>query len=115
MRARQFNHPAIRMKSMAFSGYPGFISSSDDFYALDTGLVVTETTLNVLDERLYDLSDPNTQVQAWVRNLVANRLATTGKEWIDVRSTALPVPRVPLKDSFRPSSVSTAARTTTSG
>jgi len=79
----EFQHPSIRMKSMAFSGYPGFISSSDDFYALDTGLVILETTLNILNEKLYDLSDPSTQVQAWVRNLVANRVATTPKQWIE--------------------------------
>lgn len=78
-----FNHPSVKAKLVSFSSYPGFISSSDDFYTLDTGLVAIETTINILDEKLYDYTDPTSQVLAWVRNIVANRMATTGKEWID--------------------------------
>jgi len=78
-----FNHPSIKAKKSSHSSYPGFVTSSDDFYILDTGLVVTETTLNILNEQLYNLCNPKETVIAWVRNLVSNRLSTTGKEWCD--------------------------------
>jgi hypothetical protein len=55
---------------VSFSSYGGFVSSSDDFYVLDTGLVVTETTLNMLDETAYATVDPSTQVVTWLRTLV---------------------------------------------
>jgi len=79
-----FKHPSIRSRKSSHSSYPGFISSSDDFYVLDTGLAVTETTLNILNDQLYNLLDPSSTVFAWVRNLVANRLARNGKEWTDI-------------------------------
>lgn len=63
------------------SSYPGMIFSSDDFYVLDSGLVLLETTLNILNEKLYSLSDPQSTVMAWIRNIIANRLASNGAEW----------------------------------
>jgi len=60
------------------------IFSSDDFYILDSGLVLLETTINILDEKLYALSDPRSTLMAWIRNIIANRLAGTGKEWCDL-------------------------------
>jgi len=57
------------------------IFSSDDFYILDSGLVLLETTINILNEKLYVHSDPRSTVAAWIRNVVANRLASTGQEW----------------------------------
>eukprot|EP01006_Ploeotia_vitrea_P041876 TRINITY_DN66583_c13_g1_i1.p1 TRINITY_DN66583_c13_g1~~TRINITY_DN66583_c13_g1_i1.p1 ORF type:complete len:664 (+),score=362.72 TRINITY_DN66583_c13_g1_i1:45-1994(+) len=79
-----FKHSSIKSQRASFSGYPALVSSSDDFYVLDTGLTVIETTLNILDESLYDLCDPSRTVLAWVRNIVANRMATTGKHWTEV-------------------------------
>jgi len=72
---------ALHSQRLVMSSYPGMIFSSDDFYILDSGLVLLETTLNILDEKLYSHADPRATVMAWIRNLVANRLASTGKEW----------------------------------
>jgi Phospholipase B len=79
-----FTKGGVTTRKASFSSYPGFISSSDDFYILDNGLVLIETTLNILDENLYSLCDPESTVVAWIRNLVANRLANDGKEWCDM-------------------------------
>lgn len=78
---------AVRSQKSSFSSYPGFVSSTDDYYLLDSGLAVIETTLNILDESLYQQGvDPSSTVMAWVRNIVANRLAGTAKEWADLFS-----------------------------
>lgn len=36
-----------------FSSYPGCISSTDDYYVTDKKLMVTETTLDVIDMNVY--------------------------------------------------------------
>lgn len=79
-----FKNPAIHSRQSSFSSYAGLISSTDDFYQLDSGLLVTETTLNILDESLYALVSPQGGVAAWIRLLVANMLARTGEEWTTV-------------------------------
>jgi len=78
-----FNHPSIVSQSSSFSSYPGMIFSSDDYYILDSGLMVLETTINILDSSLYDNNNPSESVMAWIRNVVANRVATDGKSWTD--------------------------------
>lgn len=45
-----------------------------------------ETTLNILNERLYALVDPEASVLAWVRNIVANRVSTCADDWVKVFS-----------------------------
>ncbi len=79
-----FHHHSVKSQRSSHSSYAGFISSSDDFYVLDTGLVVAETTISILNEKLYNLCEPATSVLAWVRNLVANRMANSGEEWCNI-------------------------------
>lgn len=81
-----FTHPSIKNRRTSHSSYPGFVTSSDDFYILDSGLLVTETTINILNEQLYKLVDPSKTVVAWIRSLTANRMASTAKEWCDIFS-----------------------------
>ncbi|XP_020505546.1 putative phospholipase B-like 2 [Labrus bergylta] len=65
----------------AFSSYPGSIFSGDDFYILSSGLVTLETTIGNSNAALWKYVEPLGTVMEWLRNIVANRLATTGKEW----------------------------------
>ena len=44
----------------------GELSSDDDFYLLDTGLTVLQTTNDILDESLYDLLTPHS-LTSWQR------------------------------------------------
>lgn len=42
---------------ISFSGYPGAISSTDDWYFVKDKLIITETTLSPLDIENYDEVD----------------------------------------------------------
>lgn len=72
--------PDVVLKQ-SFSGYPGMISSTDDWYMLSSNIMILETTMNVENEGLYEKLDPGSQVVSWVRTLVSNRLAKTGVDW----------------------------------
>lgn len=72
-------------RKMGFSSYPGVAGSTDDYYLMDTGLVVTETTISMLSDEPYDkLDDNGTFIPDYMRIMIANRLAKTGKDWVDV-------------------------------
>jgi len=73
-------------KSSSHPSYPGMIYSSDDFYVLSSGLVVTETTITILNEKLYKKCQPDQSAVTVVRSLVANWLAKTAKDWVDIFS-----------------------------
>ncbi|KAM7391879.1 hypothetical protein PAMP_022529 [Pampus punctatissimus] len=72
--------------TQAFSSYPGSIFSGDDFYILSSGLVTLETTIGNSNPALWKFVQATGTVPEWLRNIVANRLATTGKEWADIFS-----------------------------
>ncbi|XP_074494182.1 putative phospholipase B-like 2 [Sebastes fasciatus] len=72
--------------TQAFSSYPGSIFSGDDFYILSSGLVTLETTIGNSNPALWKFVKPTGTVLAWLRNIVANRLAATGKEWAEIFS-----------------------------
>ncbi|XP_036418379.1 putative phospholipase B-like 2 isoform X2 [Colossoma macropomum] len=72
--------------TQAFSSYPGSIFSGDDFYILSSGLVTLETTIGNSNPDLWKFVTPQSSVMEWLRNIVANRLAQTGKEWADIFS-----------------------------
>ncbi|XP_043924205.1 putative phospholipase B-like 2 [Protopterus annectens] len=68
----------------AFSSYPGFLLSQDDFYISSSGLVTLETTIGNNNPALWKYVQPEGTVLEWIRNMVANRLASTGSEWASV-------------------------------
>ncbi len=72
--------------TISFSSYPGTLTSTDDFYLLNKQIVVLETTLEMLDRSLYGrkIPDANEHVPNYIRILVSNRLARSGKEWTDI-------------------------------
>uniref|UniRef100_A0A3B3HSJ2 Phospholipase B-like n=1 Tax=Oryzias latipes TaxID=8090 RepID=A0A3B3HSJ2_ORYLA len=70
--------------TQAFSSYPGAIFSGDDFYILSSGLVTLETTIGNSNSTLWKFVQPTGTVMEWLRNIVANRLATTAKEWAEI-------------------------------
>ncbi|KAF4086684.1 hypothetical protein AMELA_G00087190 [Ameiurus melas] len=72
--------------TQAFSSYPGSIFSGDDFYILSSGLVTMETTIGNSNPDLWKFVKPQGSVMEWLRNIVANRLARSGKEWVDIFS-----------------------------
>ena len=65
---------------VSFSGYPGILTSIDDFYMLNTKLTVLETTIENANSALWKFVTPQSNLY-WVRNIIANRLSNTGADW----------------------------------
>ncbi|KAL1466717.1 hypothetical protein MTO96_042535 [Rhipicephalus appendiculatus] len=69
---------------MTMSSYAGKLVSLDDFYLTSAGLAVTETSIVNNNPDLWLLIDPKAAPLTWVRAMVATRLATSGREWVDI-------------------------------
>jgi len=72
---------------LAFSSYPGAINSMDDFYMMSSGMVVMDTSLELLNPVLYDkvLDFPLTpHVPTFIHIMVCNRLAKTASHWVEL-------------------------------
>uniref|UniRef100_A0A915IWP2 Phospholipase B-like n=1 Tax=Romanomermis culicivorax TaxID=13658 RepID=A0A915IWP2_ROMCU len=67
----------VASTGISMSSYPGFLWSYDDFYLLESGLSVMETTIGG-DGALWPYVMRNNTVPTWIRILVSNRLATNG-------------------------------------
>jgi len=78
--------PLIAGLWSSYSSYPGSLQSGDDFYLISSGLVTLETTIGNGNQDLYQNIKPEAIVLEWIRSMVANRLATSGKEWADIFS-----------------------------
>lgn len=83
MKKYTLNYSTSKSKSVSMSSYPGNIFSTDDFYITSSHLVVLETTNENYNEQLWKYSNVDDILFEFVRNLVANRLATDGAEWTD--------------------------------
>ncbi|KAI0219164.1 Phospholipase B-like 1 [Lamellibrachia satsuma] len=70
-------------REISFSSYPGFLESLDDFYLMDSSLVLLQTTNNVFNYSLYKLVQSSSML-AWQRVRVANMMASSGSEWSQV-------------------------------
>mmetsp|Transcript_39884 Transcript_39884/g.93584 ORF Transcript_39884/g.93584 Transcript_39884/m.93584 type:complete len:429 (+) Transcript_39884:316-1602(+) len=75
----------VPARHITMPSYPGVLVSQDDFYQTSAGLVVTETTNANHNRHLWSALSPHS-VSDWARNMVANRLATTGHEWMQIYS-----------------------------
>jgi hypothetical protein len=83
----QINDPGTAAHKFSFSSYPGYLESLDDFYIMDSGLVMLETSNGVFNMTLYDFVVPQSLL-AWQRVRVANTVSHTGADWCNVISTA---------------------------
>jgi len=72
--------PYVAAHKVSFSSYPGYLESLDDFYYMDSGLVMLETTNDVFNMSLFDLVKPQS-LFAWQRVRLASQNARTGEEW----------------------------------
>jgi len=69
----------VSARKISFSSYPGCVSSTDDYYLMDSGLAITETTLSIPNKQNY----PSTAgVPDFLRIMAANRLADSGEAWV---------------------------------
>ena len=74
------NRKNEKCKTMVFSSYPAALSSIDEFYYMDSNLLMMGTSNNIYNNSLYDLLTYES-IFIWVRQIVANRLASSGEEW----------------------------------
>lgn len=78
----QSNKGTEKSKVVAFSSYPGALTSVDDFYITSQDLYVTETTNAVFNLDLYKEMSAQA-VLSWMRVIVANRMSSTALEWVN--------------------------------
>jgi len=76
------SNPTTAATTVAFSSYPGFLESLDDFYITSQQLIVIETSNAIFNTSLYSIVRDNKHVLlSWQRTLLANRMASSGEEW----------------------------------
>mmetsp|Transcript_69321 Transcript_69321/g.129489 ORF Transcript_69321/g.129489 Transcript_69321/m.129489 type:complete len:601 (+) Transcript_69321:141-1943(+) len=75
---------------IAMSSYPGVVTSMDSFYTMDTGLVVMDTSLPVLDEnRWAEIMDfpASPHIPNFVHVMATNRLARSAGHWAELMTS----------------------------
>ncbi|GIY08069.1 putative phospholipase B-like 2 [Caerostris extrusa] len=78
--------PIIPGHTCTFSSQPGLILSQDDFYLISSGLAAMETTIQNSNKSLWQYITPDSIILEWQRNIIANRLAKNGKQWVTLFS-----------------------------
>lgn len=79
----QLNDASTAATQVSFSSYPAYLSSLDDFYMMNSGLVMVQTTNNIFNADLYKLVHPQSLL-AWHRVRAANLMAHNGAEWSEI-------------------------------
>lgn len=69
----------VSARTISFSSYPGCVSSTDDYYLMDSGLAITETTLNIPKEQEFPAGG---HAPDFIRIMASNRLSSSGDEWV---------------------------------
>ncbi|GIQ82222.1 phospholipase B-like protein, partial [Kipferlia bialata] len=75
------DNPRTQVEHIAFSSYPGVVTSCDDFYMNSEGIVVFETSYGIFNHDLYDAYMTPKSVPTWMRTQVANWIATSPMDW----------------------------------
>lgn len=77
------NYSTSQAKSVAMSSYPGTLFSIDDFYLTSTHMAILETSIENYNTSLWSAYvRPEAIILEFIRNSVANRLASSGEEWV---------------------------------
>jgi hypothetical protein len=72
----------MKPRSINYSSYPGVLFSGDDFYEIDSKLVILQTTLSTLDKFLYkNVIDVNKYIPEFMRIMITNFISETGSDW----------------------------------
>ena len=74
----------VKPAEVMFSSYAGTISSTDDFYVTSKNLMITETTLDVIDVNAYKNSkDPLRYIPNFMRVNSATMFSGSAKHWMN--------------------------------
>lgn len=85
-----FDGAATMATKIAFSSYPGVISSTDDYYVMSSGLSVMDTSIEILNPFIWDkvVDFPaNPRIPNFVHLMITNRLAKNGAHWTRLFAT----------------------------
>jgi hypothetical protein len=69
---------------IGMSSYPGCVSSTDNFFMLDNGLVVMDTSLEMINTKIYDRVaefPANPHIPTWAHVMMVNRMAKSSTQW----------------------------------
>lgn len=74
----------LKPKTLNFSSYPGVLFSGDDFYVLDTKVVLIQSTLNVINKFVYrDLIDMKKYIPEFMRLQITNFSSNSAVDWVN--------------------------------
>lgn len=73
----------VAAKKVSFASYPGSLESLDDFYIMNNGLTMLQTTNSIFDYSIYQKITPESLL-AWQRVRLACSMAHNGKEWAEL-------------------------------
>lgn len=79
-----YNANGTVAKTMSMSSYPGMLSSFDDFYLLDSGFSVIETSLGVPNATMYVNNIYPQTLPYWIRIMVSNRMTTSAQHFTEL-------------------------------
>jgi len=74
----------VGVTHIGMSSYPGCVSSTDNFFMLDNGLVVMDTSLEIINTKIYDriAEFPNNpHIPTWAHVMMVNRMAQNAVQW----------------------------------
>lgn len=72
----------VQTQRISYSGQPGYASSQDDFYILDNGKFVSETSLNTDNNDVFSWIHYDS-IPYWIRVTVANYMYDTQQNWVN--------------------------------
>jgi hypothetical protein len=78
------NSPYLGMKpkKINYSSYPGVLFSGDDFYQIDSKIVILQTTLSVINKFIYrNTIDIENYIPEFMRLMIINYTSNSGQEW----------------------------------
>merc|ERR1719440_482048 len=79
-----FDGAATMATKIAFSSYPGLISSTDDYYVMSSGLGVMDTSIEILNPFIWDKVQDfpgQPHIPNFVHLMITNRMAKNGAHW----------------------------------
>mmetsp|Transcript_41880 Transcript_41880/g.66527 ORF Transcript_41880/g.66527 Transcript_41880/m.66527 type:complete len:658 (+) Transcript_41880:72-2045(+) len=85
-----FDGAATMATKIGFSSYPGTISSTDNFYAMSSGLAVMDTSIEVLTPFIWDKVQEfgvKPYIPNFIHLMAVNRMAKNGAHWTRLMAT----------------------------
>jgi len=83
-------HAGTMAQNIAFSSYPGVISSTDDFYLMSSGLAAMETSIELMNPFIWDKVQEfaaRPHIPNFAHVMITNRLAKTAVHYVRLLAT----------------------------